>query len=432
MIINTLVTLGWALSIYFMVVYSYNVLVSLFGFKNLKKDYDIVEDKTKFLIMVASHNEEKVIRATIQNLKGINYDSGLFDICIVSDNSTDRTTEIAKEENVLVVDTIQGRFPREGVGKPAGIQYALRELGFDNIKDTYDLVMVLDADNFVDPNILKEVNSQYIHEGNPEVIQTYLDSKNYTSIISLSYSVVFWMMNRFNQSSRHRLGLPGSIGGTGFFVNTDWLINYGGFKFKSLTEDLEMEIEIVKHNGRIVWNNFTGIYDEKPENTKTSMKQRHRWAKGHFYVAYKQLFPLIWCFLKTGKLKYIDKILFLMSMGKAIHIVIMVLLLALQLYNNQVTTGAIETINHYFLYISGVNLFLIIYSFMLLPIYSTMRKVNLNRPIKIILGLQWFMLTDFVCQVHALFTSHKQNKWVVTPHNKTEIEEDIEEKKIAA
>ena len=102
MIINTLITLGWALSIYFMIVYSYNVLVSLFGFMNLKKDYDIVEDKTKFLIMVASHNEEKVIRATIQNLKEINYDSELFDICIVSDNSTDRTTEIAKEENVLV------------------------------------------------------------------------------------------------------------------------------------------------------------------------------------------------------------------------------------------------------------------------------------------------------------------------------------------
>src|SRR5699024_6171003 len=143
-----------------MFVYGYNLIISLFGYKNLKKDYDLISDQTRFLILVAAHNEEKVIGSTIENLKQIKYNKELFDICIVSDNSTDRTTQIAREYGVMVVDTIQGKFVREGIGKPAGLQYALRELGFENINNKYDLVMVLDADNFVDSNILQEVNSQ--------------------------------------------------------------------------------------------------------------------------------------------------------------------------------------------------------------------------------------------------------------------------------
>lgn len=113
------------LSFYFIVSYLYSTIISLFGYKNLEKDYELIDGETRFLILVAAHNEETVISQTLDNLKGINYDPSLFDICVVSDISTDRTTEIAREHGVMVVDTIQKRFERVGVGKPAGIQYAL-------------------------------------------------------------------------------------------------------------------------------------------------------------------------------------------------------------------------------------------------------------------------------------------------------------------
>ncbi|MEI3235744.1 MAG: hypothetical protein V8S33_15875 [Intestinibacter bartlettii] len=54
-------------------------------------------------------------------------------------------------------------------------------------------------------------------------------------------------MNRFFQLSKKRLGLNNAIGGTGFAVRMDWLINTGGFCYKSLVEDLEMSIEIFKY-----------------------------------------------------------------------------------------------------------------------------------------------------------------------------------------
>ena len=422
------------LSFYFFVVYGYNVIVSMFGYKNIKRDYTIKNDKTKFLIMIAAHNEEAVIRETIHNIKNIDYDNKLFDICVVSDNSTDNTTSIARSEDVIVVDTIQKKFKREGVGKPAGIQYALREIGFDTINKNYDMIMVLDADNFVSENILKEVNSQYITKGKPEAIQTYLDTKNYSNLMSLAYSVVFWTNNRFMQLAKYRLGLPNSIGGTGFFIKTDWLISKGGFKFDSLTEDLEMEIEIVKEDGRILWNDHASIYDEKPEGTIISMIQRHRWIKGHWYVAFKQILPLLKKFIMTLNIKYLDKIFFLMSMGKAFHMFIMFILLVINLVllTNQGiivstlatlnTIGIVNIMNDYVFYISGFNIILICYSFILLPVYSAFRKIRNINPLNIIIALQWFMVTDFIVQLQGLFTWPNQHKWVRTPHVKTELE----------
>lgn len=433
-VIATLLICISGLSVYFVIVYSYNLFISLFGYKNLKRDYTLMGDKTRFLILVAAHNEENVIASTINNLKKINYDNKLFDICIVSDNSTDRTTEIAKESGVMVVDTIQGKFEREGVGKPAGIQYALRELGFENIRNNYDYVMVLDADNFVDENILKEVNSQSIAKNRPEVIQTYLDSKNYGKSMSLAYSVVFWTNNRFMQLAKYRMGLPNSIGGTGFFIRTRWLIENGGFRFKSLTEDLEMEIEVVKQGGRILWNDFAGIYDEKPEKTKVSMVQRHRWVKGHWYVAFNEVLGLVKKFALTLNLKYLDKIFFLMSMGKAAQLVLILFMLMVtgivgvmnnelnEMFNEMNLSTVWTFINKYLLFLSGINFFLILYSFVILPIYSTARRIGFHNTPKVLWSLAWYMLTDMIVQIIGLFTWHNQGVWIATPHDKVAIE----------
>lgn len=56
--------------------------------------------------------------------------------------------------------------------------------------------------------------------------------------------------------AKYRLGLPNAIGGTGFIVKMEYLMKHGGFRFDSLTEDLELEMEIVKDNGRVLWNHF--------------------------------------------------------------------------------------------------------------------------------------------------------------------------------
>ena len=404
----------------------YNIFLSFFGWGKTKRDYKLISPETSFLILIAAHNEEDVIEDTLINLEKIDYDKNLYDIVVVSDNSTDNTTQICRDRGYRVVDTIQKEFPREGVGKPGGLQYALREIGFENVKNNYDLLMVLDADNYVDSNILTEINSQYQHHNHPTCIQTYLDSKNHGSVLSVGYNCAYFYSNRFFQLSKYRLGLPNSIGGTGFFVKTDFLIDSGGFNYSSLTEDLEMEIEIVEQHGKVLWNHFVRIYDEKPDDLKVSIKQRIRWAQGHWYVAFTNFFTLIKLFFKERKWKYIDQLIYLFGMTKSIQLLlifisfILVLLVSIITQNGVVLDNITMNISNYL----TNNIVLVVISnvyayFMLVP-YALHMDAKVDIPLyKAILGLLYMGWTYIYCQIIGLFKCRNQKVWVKTPHKYT-------------
>jgi len=410
----------------------YNFILSFWGFKKPKRDYEIIEDKTKFLILVAAHNEENVLESSYDNWKKIDYNPDLYRIIVVNDNSTDTTKTICEEIGVDHVNTIEGKFQREGVGKPAGIQYALRELGFEYIMENFDLVMVLDADNHVDSNILKETNSQY-QKYKPTAIQTYLGSKNpNSSIIARGYATVYWSINRFFQLAKYRLGLFNAIGGTGFAVSSQWLLSSGGFKYKSLTEDLEMEIKIVQSGGSILWNHFAGIYDEKPDELKVSIRQRIRWSQGHWFVAFDNLKNLLVCIRKDKRntIKYLDQIIYLFSMGRGI----MVALLLIQywgfliLSNIMLETGSssfpilLLTLNflvQILVPITIFRIFLCIYSYIFTTSFAIYIDGDKKNYAQSVLAILYIGITYMYTHVIGLIKWKQQGVWVKTPHKYT-------------
>lgn len=408
----------------------YYIFLSFFGFGKAERDYELIEDETRFLILVAAHNEEAVIGSTIENLQKIDYNKDFYDIYVVNDNSTDRTGEICDEYGVKHVDTGEKLFPREGVGKPAGLQYALRALGFEKLTEKYDVLMVLDADNHVDSNILKELNSQYIQKGKPEAIQSYLDSKNTTNILSLGYALGYFYSNRFFQLAKYRLGLPNAIGGTGFIVRLDFLMKHGGFKFKSLTEDLELEMAIIKENGRILWNHFTRIYDEKPEKLKASIKQRTRWSQGHWYVAFTHFVPFMKKLLtEKGKIRIIDQLIYLFSMSRAIHLLLGTIGITVSLIFSLINK------DYNILSNLGLNLVgfifgasIITFVFFFYQFFVCLRhaiimdsKYKFNF-FKMTFSLLYYTYTYIYAQIIGLFKWRQQHTWVKTEHVKTTLE----------
>ena len=406
----------------------YYMFLSLWGFKKAERDYKIIEDKTRFLILVAAHNEEAVLESSHKNWKEIDYNKDLFDIIVVNDNSTDGTKDVCEKIGVAHVDTIEGRFPREGVGKPAGIQYALREIGFEQIREKYDLIMILDADNHVDSNILKEVNSQW-QEYKPTAIQTYLDSKNPdSSVLSRGYATAYWATNRFFQLAKHRLGLHCSIGGTGFAVSSEWLITNGGFNYKSLTEDLEMEIRIVELGGKVIWNHFTRIYDEKPDELKISIKQRTRWSQGHWFVAFDNIKPLLICMWKDKRNihKYLDQLLYLFGMGRGIMVVVLLIQTILIIITNYILQGnsfnaeALEIIVAFFFYmivpITLRRIIITIYAIGIIIVFANNTDGDGKDYLKSIVGVLYLAYTYMFTQVKGLLKWRQQNVWVKTPH----------------
>lgn len=403
----------------------YVVLLGLKGYGKAKRDYEMIAPKARFLILVAAHNEEAVIASAVEDLRKITYDKDKFDIYVVNDNSTDGTEAECKRIGVNYINTGEKLFPREGVGKPGGLQYALRALGFENVKKNYDLVMILDADNHVDPFILDEVNSQWFGKGKPEAIQCYLDSKNFDNSISLGYASAYVIGNRFFQLAKYRLGLPNSIGGTGFSVSSEYLINSGGFNYKSLTEDLEMSIEIVSNHGRVLWNHFARVYDEKPEDMKISLRQRTRWMQGHWFVAFSYGKDLLTKLFKERKFKYLDQLLVLFSASKSIVMAIMILGLIVSgiilFFMGDIKTFsgiAIRVYNSIF-GVSILGFLMMFYYLFVQGLYAFKVDSRVKYSLKTIFSMYLYSFTFIYCHVKGFIKRKDQGTWVKTVHTKT-------------
>lgn len=418
----------------------YFIFIGLWGYLPERRDYPIIKDKTKFLVLVPAHNEETVIFDTVTDFNNLSYDRSLYDIYVICDNCTDSTVDICRNNHFKYIDTSENLFVRKGVGKPGALQYAMEYLSDNGEFKNYDMTVILDADNLVDRNFLVELNSQYVSKHHPEAIQVYLDSKNTKAFLSLGYAESYWTMNRFFQLAKYRLGLPNSIGGTGYAVKNSWLEDNNGFISKSLTEDLEMEIRIVESNGKILWNHFTRIYDEKPTRLKASLVQRTRWSKGHWYTAFHNFVPLTVLAIKKHDWKYVDQLNYLFSMRQNFVVVLLIVITVLNFFSgifsglsgNELVSDVSTTFSSFFVPKTGLNLAILLYGF--IPyIYGycadSRNPITVYRIGKSVLAILFFSITYYFSQLAGLFTFKNQSVWKHTAHSVTLSESSVTTKK---
>ena len=277
-------TIGGAAGLLLMFSIFYQIVIGLFGFKKETKDYADHEPESRFLVLIPAHNEERVIGDIIRNLESMDYPRELYDYYVIADNCTDRTAEVAREAGANVIET-RKEGPDAPTGKPIALRKALISLG--DYQNRYDLMMVFDADNLMDTNMFREVNSQYLDKGKPDFIQCYLGAKNKEGVVAWFYYTGYTLTNRFFDLAKHRLGLNCPIGGTGFAMSTAYLYKRGGWTTMSLTEDFEIQVEATLEVRRILWNHNTRVYDEKPTKLRAAIRQRMRWGQGQWFVTFR-------------------------------------------------------------------------------------------------------------------------------------------------
>ncbi len=275
---------GGAAGLLLMVFLFYQIIIGLFGFKKETKDYADHDPASRFLVLIPAHNEARVIGDIIRNLEKMDYPRELYDYYVIADNCTDDTAEKARAAGARVIETRKAS-PDAPTGKPIALRKALDSLG--KYWKQYDLMMVFDADNLMDTNLLREVNSQYLDKGKPDFIQCYLGAKNKAGVVAWFYYTGYTLTNRFFDLAKHRLGLNCPIGGTGFAMSTEYLRERGGWTTMSLTEDYEIQVEATLAGRRILWNHNVRVYDEKPTRLRAAIRQRVRWGQGHWFVTFR-------------------------------------------------------------------------------------------------------------------------------------------------
>ena len=192
----------------------------------------------KISIVIPAYNEEASIEATLQAAQNQDYPD--FEIIVVDNNCTDRTSEIAKSMGVKVVSE-----------KNKGTQWA-REKG--RKEATGEIIANLDADCLPESDWLKKgakyfLTKEIVSVGGP---YDYYDARKSYRVFSLFfqkniYRLFNFLMQKFNRGAV-------SIGGNVLF-RSEALEKIGGYDTKILFygDDTDTAKRISKQ-GRVIFD----------------------------------------------------------------------------------------------------------------------------------------------------------------------------------
>lgn len=232
----------------------------------------------RIAVLIAARNEETVIGHLLDSLRDQTYPKEWLDVYVGADNCTDNTAAVAREHGATVLE----RQDRAHVGKGYVLSFLLDTIKGGNFP-AYDAYLVLDADNVLDPNFVREINRTF--SDGFEAVTCYRNSKNYgDNWISAGYALWFLREVRYLNEARMALGSSCAVSGTGFLFSDRLLERCDGWRFFLLTEDIEFTVANVVRGEKIGYAGKAILYDEQPTSFRQSWRQRMRWSKGYLQV----------------------------------------------------------------------------------------------------------------------------------------------------
>ncbi len=247
----------------------------LFGFQRHPYIDTDTADWPVVTILVAAHNEEKVIASILSALMKVNYPAEKLLVIPVNDRSQDHTREI--------IDRFVHDFParirafhRTG-GKP-GKAAALKDAM--ELVDT-EVILIFDADYIPGAGLIKQLVAPFF---DPEVggvmgrvVPLNCGTNILTRLLDLERSGGY----QVDQQARMNLRLVPQHGGTVAGVRRSALHEIGGWNDNTLTEDTDLTYRLLLHGWKTAYQNRSECYEEVPEVWPVRIKQIMRWARGH-------------------------------------------------------------------------------------------------------------------------------------------------------
>jgi cellulose synthase/poly-beta-1,6-N-acetylglucosamine synthase-like glycosyltransferase len=226
-------------------------------------------------ILVAAHNEEKVVANILSALMSVNYPSDRMLVVPVNDRSTDRTREIIDS----FVEQFPGRIrPFHRTGGKGGKAAALKDAM--ELVET-EAILIFDADYIPGSGLIKQLVAPFF---DPEVggvmgrvVPLNVGTNLLTRLLDLERSGGY----QVDQQARMNLHLVPQHGGTVAGVRLSALREIGGWNENSLTEDTDLTYRLLLNGWQTVYQNRSECYEEVPENWPVRIRQIMRWAKGH-------------------------------------------------------------------------------------------------------------------------------------------------------
>src|SRR5690606_12570128 len=126
--------------------------------------------------------------------------------------------------------------------------------------NSFDVVVILDADNVVLPDFLSKINDAY--QSGVIAMQGQRVAKNPQTDIALLDAASEAMNNSFFRKGQVVIGLSAALSGSGMAFDFKWFKKHMP-QFSTAGEDKEMEAMLLKQGIYIGYLDEVAIYDEK-------------------------------------------------------------------------------------------------------------------------------------------------------------------------
>ena len=288
--------LQWLLFIYIALsafYFLFFAVASVFPYNILKEN---LYTQHKFAVLIPGFKEDKVILEVIDESLKQNYPSDKYDIIVIADSFEKATLEKIRLKPVKLIEV-----SFDISTKSKALNKALEQLS-DN---EYELAVVLDADNIMEPDYLDKINRSFME--NQIAVQGHRVAKNNNTAFSVLDAISEEINNNVFRKGHRNVGLSSALIGSAmafrfaFFKEIMKEVNaIGGF-------DKQLELKIIKNRNKIDYHPSAYVFDEKVQNSQAFSNQRKRWVSAQLYYLRKDFLISFWHFLSKGNLDYFNK-----------------------------------------------------------------------------------------------------------------------------
>ena len=250
----------------------------------------------KIAILIPGYKEDQVIIEVAKSALLQRYPMNLFDVAVIADSFQKETLD---QLRALPIKLVEVQFDQSTKSK------ALNK-GMEAIGDRYDVAIVLDADNIMEPNFISKINQAF--NNGYIVVQGHRVAKNENTSFAILDAISEEVNNHIFRKGHRALGLSSGLIGSGmafeyhFFKNTMAKVNaVGGF-------DKELELRLLKSGETIEYLNGAMVLDEKIQKSQDFQNQRRRWISTQFVYFKKYFLSGVKELVLKGNLDFFDKV----------------------------------------------------------------------------------------------------------------------------
>lgn len=272
--------------------------IFLFAFAGLfykQPSYPSQPTFRKIAVLIPGYKEDEVIIEVAKDSLNQDYPTDKYDVVIIADSFQPETIQKLMDLPIIIIEV---KFDKSTKSK------ALNK-AMEQLTDSYDIAVILDADNLMATDFLSKINAAF--ERKYIAVQGHRAAKNMDTHLAILDAVSEEINNHIFRKGHRVLGLSSAIIGSGM------AFKYNFFKTMMLSVtaiggfDKEIELKILKDNHKIDYLDDALVYDEKVQKAEVFSNQRRRWLSAQLHYFRQDFSSALKALITRGNIDYFDK-----------------------------------------------------------------------------------------------------------------------------